>query len=112
MNILPDTIEAGTSHNLDLSLGISPSSKRLKNNDYSGGYSFGCMTCKIPEERGPMVLLFTFLLVAIFFYGWIFSCIGASLIYIICCLIFCSIEFQIQLLNLNILIKYIKCFAN
>lgn len=68
MNILPDTIEAGTSHNLDLSLGISPSSKRLKN-DYSGGYSFGCMTCKIPEERGPMVLLFTFLVVAIFFYG-------------------------------------------
>ncbi|XP_040867590.1 ethylene-responsive transcription factor RAP2-7 isoform X1 [Glycine max] len=52
--IIVNSNMTGTCHNLDLSLGISPSSKRLKNNDYSGGYSFGCMTCKIPEERGPM----------------------------------------------------------
>ncbi|TKY53533.1 Floral homeotic protein APETALA 2 [Spatholobus suberectus] len=45
---------AGTCHNLDLSLGISPSSKKLKSNDYGGGFSFGCMACKIPEERGNM----------------------------------------------------------
>ncbi|KAK7393099.1 hypothetical protein VNO78_21553 [Psophocarpus tetragonolobus] len=43
----------GTCHNLDLSLGVSPS-KRLKNNDYGGGLSFGHVACKIPEERGIM----------------------------------------------------------
>jgi len=60
-------IEAGTCHDLDLSLGISPSSKKLKNCDFGGEYSFGCMACKIPEEIGTMVLLFASLLVAIFF---------------------------------------------
>lgn len=102
ISILPVTIEAGTCHNLDLSLGISPSSKRLKNNDYSGGYSFGCMAslaCKIPKERGTMVLLFAFLLVAISFMGGYFflPCIGTS---------------HINILSLFNLFVSIKCFAN
>lgn len=61
-------IEAGTCHNLDLSLGISPSSKMLKNCDFGGEYSFGCMASKIPEEIGTMVLLFASLC-NIFFMG-------------------------------------------
>ncbi|KAK7344769.1 hypothetical protein VNO77_14803 [Canavalia gladiata] len=43
-----------TCHNLDLSLGISPSSKKLKNNDYGEGFPFGCMASKMHEERGTM----------------------------------------------------------
>ncbi|KAL2600121.1 hypothetical protein AAZV13_10G093700 [Glycine max] len=99
--IIANSSMAGTSHNLDLSLGISPSSKRLKN-DYSGGYSFGCMAslaCKIPKERGTMVLLFAFLLVAISFMGGYFflPCIGTS---------------HINILSLFNLFVSIKCFAN
>ncbi|RDX68178.1 Ethylene-responsive transcription factor RAP2-7, partial [Mucuna pruriens] len=52
--IIANSSMAGTCYNLDLSLGIFPSSKKLKNNDYGGGFSFGCMACKIPEERGIM----------------------------------------------------------
>ncbi|QCE05544.1 AP2-like factor [Vigna unguiculata] len=52
--IIANSSIAGTCHNLDLSLGISPSSKKLKNCDYGGEYSFGCMACKIPQEIGSM----------------------------------------------------------
>ncbi|XP_027366696.1 ethylene-responsive transcription factor RAP2-7-like [Abrus precatorius] len=45
---------AGTCHNLDLSLGISPSSKKLKQSDCGGGFAFGCMASKVPDERGTM----------------------------------------------------------
>ncbi|KAK7355322.1 hypothetical protein VNO80_14576 [Phaseolus coccineus] len=53
-NIIANSSIADTCHNLDLSLGISPSSKRLKNCDFGGEYSFGCMASKIPEEMGTM----------------------------------------------------------
>ncbi|KAL2326653.1 hypothetical protein Fmac_025711 [Flemingia macrophylla] len=49
--IIANSSFAGTCHNLDLSLRISPS-KKLKDNDYGGGFSFGYMTCKIPDARG------------------------------------------------------------
>ncbi|XP_061363719.1 AP2-like ethylene-responsive transcription factor TOE3 isoform X2 [Gastrolobium bilobum] len=45
---------AGTCHNLDLSLGISPSSKQLKNCDIGGGFSFGYAACMIPKEKEIM----------------------------------------------------------
>lgn len=52
--IIASSSLAGTCDDLDLSLGISPSSKKLKNNDHGGGFSFGYMACKIPKERGTM----------------------------------------------------------
>ncbi|XP_052730215.1 ethylene-responsive transcription factor RAP2-7 isoform X2 [Vigna angularis] len=52
--IIGNSSIAGTCHDLDLRLGISPCSKKLKNCDYGGDYSFGCVTCKIPQEIGTM----------------------------------------------------------
>lgn len=43
--------KTGNLHNLDLSLGISPSSKQPINNDSGGWFPFGWTTCMIPNER-------------------------------------------------------------
>jgi hypothetical protein len=52
-------------HNLDLSLRMSASSKQLNNNNFGVGFSSGCTTYMIPQERGTMVPLFT---ISIFFF--------------------------------------------
>ncbi|WJX17414.1 hypothetical protein P8452_07335 [Trifolium repens] len=41
-------------HNLDLSLRMSASSKQLNNNNFGVGFSSGCTTYMIPQERGTM----------------------------------------------------------
>ncbi|KAJ1378295.1 DNA-binding domain superfamily [Sesbania bispinosa] len=52
--IITNPSKTGTFHNLDLSLGISSSSKQLNGSDSGSGFFFGYTDCKIPKERGTM----------------------------------------------------------
>lgn len=52
--IVANSNKTGTLHNLDLSLGISPSWKQLSNNNSGVGFSSGCTAYTIPKERGTM----------------------------------------------------------
>lgn len=55
-------VNPGNSHNLDLSLGISPPSNQSKKNDAARDYSFRYSSSDIPNRIGPMVFLFAYII--------------------------------------------------